>query len=733
MNPVQLALRVLRKDSRTRLSAVLTAVGVAVATALVLFMASIPNATDARQERSAWQHGGIGADGAVTIAGIDFFQGEKIVRLDVAGRPAPEPNAPPEFPAAGEVLLSPALAEHIAEHPEEQLGDRFPGEVIGELAPESLKFPEQLVAVVGHPEGVLSPDPDELGHVANNSADLLLPLLAGVGIVLLTVPSLVLVASASRLAAARRERRLAALRLAGATPKQVVAAVIAETALAAVVGTAVGAVLSLPLRHLGAQIPWSGGTWYVSDFTPPGTALAAVMIGIPLLVVVAAGLGLRRVVRAPVSAAMEHRRARPSAWRLLSLVAVGALFAFSLAQANGGGGFGMLLAALAAIVLSASIVGPWVTGMLGRTLTRAWQRPALLLAGRRLRSDPQAAYRSVSGVVLAAFVGSMALTLLPGFETLSGGGRSYANSALYVEVSSEEADEHLRRLTEGLSASGTEAITAKSQRVVLTTPNGATASGLVMDCASAAEITRLRIDDCGGPPAVRLDGSAMPNSTELALMSEEEGGSDVPLTPGEVRPLGDQGDDISVSALIDPALVPAAGAPAETELVIETPTAADREQARTVISQVMPGVVADSRDLTLNEQQTMLGDLRRVTTVGLSLIALLTGASAAITAASSVFDRRKTFAALIAAGTPVRLLGRALRTEAALPALVATVGAGAGGVAVAFGLLSLFGAGSVFTPWAFAPAVLGVAVALLASAVSGPMLRKVSAEGLSEE
>jgi FtsX-like permease family protein len=164
-------------------------------------------------------------------------------------------------------------------------------------------------------------------------------------------------------------------------------------------------------------------------------------------------------------------------------------------------------------------------------------------------------------------------------------------------------------------------------------------------------------------------------------------------------------------------------------------TDADREKVRTALALALPGDSFNSRELRLEEQQTTLGDLKRVTAIGLSLAALLAGSSAAITAASSVVDRRRTFGALIAAGTPVRMLGRALRTEAALPALVATLGAGAGGIAIGVALLGLFSenAAVVIDGWIFAPVVLGVAVAVLASASSGPMLRRISNEPISDE
>lgn len=741
MNPVQLALRVLRVDSRSRLSTVLTAAGVAVATSLILFLATLPNATQARLDRSAWQRDAADASGAITLASRDFFQNETIVRLDVSGDPVPIAGAP-RFPGAGEVLLSPQLAELAEQHPRTELADRFPGEVIGVLDETSLKFPEQLVAIVGHPPGTLdAAKVATLGSVAVGTNDVLLELLSGVGIVLLAIPSLVLVASTARLTAARRERRLAALRLAGATPAQVVGAVTAETTIAAVSGTVVGLLLSWPLRYLGAQIPWGGGTWLPSDFTPSATNVVVVAVVIPLLVVLAAVLGLRRVVQAPVGAAMNQSRKAPRAWRLLALVVVAVFFAFGLAVAKETGGLTLLLASLAAVLLSASIVGPWLTGALGKLFATMWRRPAMLLAGRRLRSDPKAAYRSVSGIVLAVFVGSMALTLLPSFETFAGGGRSFKDSVLYLDVPTAQAADRQKRITDELARGGTNATVAKASRVTLETPGGSTYSGLVISCPDAAAVTRMAVGLCAGPPAIRVDPATQLPTSGLQVQPDQTAGVDAEPPkfglPADVltRPLGGQDPELSNSVLIDPALVPELANVGESTLVVNPATDADREKVRTALALALPGDSFNSRELRLEEQQTTLGDLKRVTAIGLSLAALLAGSSAAITAASSVVDRRRTFGALIAAGTPVRMLGRALRTEAALPALVATLGAGAGGIAIGVALLGLFSenAAVVIDGWIFAPVVLGVAVAVLASASSGPMLRRISNEPISDE
>jgi hypothetical protein len=249
-------------------------------------------------------------------------------------------------------------------------------------------------------------------------------LLSWVGIIVLLVPSLVLVASSARLTAARRERRLAAIRLAGATPGQVTNMVAAETTLSAGIGAVLGLLISPALHGLASFVPWAGGTWLASDFALPVGLTVFIVLAIPVLVVLAGILGLRRVLKNPLFATGGHTKKPLHWWRLLALPAAGAFFLVAVTTAKDYGGIGLVMAGLFFLVGSAAIVGPWVTSAVGGTFVRIWRRPSALLAGRRLRDDPKGAYRASAGIVLAVFAGSMALTLLPTFETMAGGGRS---------------------------------------------------------------------------------------------------------------------------------------------------------------------------------------------------------------------------------------------------------------------------------------------------------------------
>ena len=123
---------------------------------------------------------------------------------------------------------------------------------------------------------------------------------------------------------------------------------------------------------------------------------------------------------------------------------------------------------------------------------------------------------------------------------------------------------------------------------------------------------------------------------------------------------------------------------------------------------------------------------------GLSIAAVLGGIGAAVAAAGSVIDRRRTFGALIAAGTPIRVLGHALRREVVLPVFAVTIAACGSGIAVGIGLLTLarglVGRGEMpITPWVLAPVAVGLVVALVAALACGPVLRGISPRDYAAE
>jgi hypothetical protein len=750
VNSLQIALRVLKVDRRTRTSAILTAIGVAVATGLVLLLATLPFATQNREQRALWQGEQFYSRGSDAPAKIlfnsskDYFDGKQIVRVDVAltggATPGsiPLPAGVPQLPGPGETVVSPALGRLLQGHPADQLGDRF-GKPVGALGEDGLRFPEQLVALVGHTPDAMPENAYPIAGFPGGKAspDPLLMLLSWVGIIVLLVPSLVLVASSARLTAARRERRLAAIRLAGATPGQVTNMVAAETTLSAGIGALLGLLLSPALHGLASFVPWAGGTWLASDFALPVGLTVFIVVAIPVLVVLAGILGLRRVLKNPLFATGGHTKKPLHWWRLLALPAAGLFFLVAVTTAKESGGITMVMAGLFLLVGSAAIVGPWVTSAVGGTFVRIWRRPSSLLAGRRLRDDPKSAYRASAGIVLAVFAGSMALTLLPTFESMAGGGRSFQDSVLYVDTDAQHAGTIVGQANASLQKYGQQQKAVAVGEIYLAKGDGRDRSlqrGLVMSCADAVKLTRFGITPemcAAGGPAIYGDSAL--DLAQYKLTGDYDAPGAAPKSGTRVEAVHFPDSDLSGSLVIDPAAVPEGVTPKYVTVVAPT-TDANREVVRTALAGPAAGAEIGSRDQYLFNQQTELGDLRRVTVIGLVAAGILAGCSAAVATAGSVMDRRRTFGALMAAGTPVRVLARALRMEAALPALVATIGAGIVGVLVGVGLYSMVDPGGiVLSPWLLAPVVLGVGVALLGASVCTPALKRVQAEPLAEE
>ncbi|WP_410576285.1 FtsX-like permease family protein [Amycolatopsis sp. lyj-108] len=749
MNSFQLAMRVLRVDRRTRTSAILTAVGVAVATSLVILLASLPGATQARAQRAIWQdiHSYYSesdqpqrAAPLLMAANKDYSGDREITRVDIAQTgTSPMLSLPPgipRLPAPGEAIVSPALGKLIQSTPQAQLGDRF-GKLVDSLGPDSLLYPEQLVAVVGHtPESMPTSAMAADGFpVKEAKPDPLLALLAWVGVIVLLVPSLVLVASSARLTAARRELRMAALRLAGATPGQVTKIVAAETALSASVGALLGILVAPALQGLSTFVPWGGGTWLASDFSLSIGSTIAIAVAIPLLVVFAGVLGIRRVLKTPLFAASAHARKPLHWWRLLAVPVAGAFFLFAVSQDEAS--MMMVMLGLFLLVGSAAIVGPWVTSAVGGTFVRIWRKPASLLAGRRLRDDPKSAYRATAGVVLAVFTGSMALTLLPSFESMAGGGRTFKDNVLYAESDAAHAGQTVEQTNASLARNGiTDKAIAVGQVYLATGETGTRSQSLnrafVMTCEDATKLLRVNIGgSCAQGPAIYSTHKIDPAAYRVTSEYDKAGTALDPKVPVQLYPNGDE--DTSSTIVIDPALLPAGVEPKYVDVVVPT-TPANAEVVRTALVGAAPGQEVGSRGLHLIGQQQELGDLRRVTVIGLIAAGVLAGCSAAVATAGSVMDRRRTFGALIAAGTPVRVLARALRMEAALPAMVATIGAGVVGIGVGMGLYSMVEKDAVvLSPWLLAPVVLGIGVALLGASVSTPALKRVQSEPLADE
>lgn len=158
------ALLCLRGGWRQRTVLVLTVAGVLGATALDLLALSVSPALGARGDRAAWRTPtpAAGPATAVQQRRDDVVRGDTIdvvVLAPTGAGTVPTPPGLDRAPGPGEVAVSPALAALLRTLPDDVLGDRYPDTVVGTIGPAGLAHADDLVAVVGAADGVLTIDP----------------------------------------------------------------------------------------------------------------------------------------------------------------------------------------------------------------------------------------------------------------------------------------------------------------------------------------------------------------------------------------------------------------------------------------------------------------------------------------------------------------------------------------------------------------------------------------------
>ena len=236
----------------------------------------------------------------------------------------------------------------------------------------------------------------------------------------LLLPVLIFIGTATRLSAARREQRFAAMRLVGATPRQISLIAAVESAVAAAVGVAIGFGLFFVLRMPLAAIPFTGQPFFPAELSLSLPDILAVAVGVPVASAVVARLALRRVNISPLGVTRRVTPAPPRAWRLLPLLAGLADLGFFAVHGEPASNSGQVLVfttGFALIMIGLVIAGPWLTMTGARVLARRASRPGTLIAARRLADDPRAAFRAVSGLVLALFIFTVAATLIATQDT----------------------------------------------------------------------------------------------------------------------------------------------------------------------------------------------------------------------------------------------------------------------------------------------------------------------------
>lgn len=214
--------------------------------------------------------------------------------------------------------------------------------------------------------------------------------------------------AAVRLAIARRDDRLAALRLAGATRAQVTAMAVLDAVAQALVGVVVGAMLALAVTPGIAQIEFQGLPFTVAELLPPAWVWLAAAGSVVLIALAAALASLQRVHVTPLGVAQRAGAKRLSLWRIAGFGAAVAAYIAVVVLDLVPVEMSVSIAFISVLVLAYSLIGPLVIQGVAWLVAKGAQRPATLLAARRVVNDPRGAFNVVGAMAIAVMAGGFA-------------------------------------------------------------------------------------------------------------------------------------------------------------------------------------------------------------------------------------------------------------------------------------------------------------------------------------
>jgi hypothetical protein len=752
------------REAIIRFLVLAAAVGLGVG--LLLTAVAATNAVTAWNNSHAWLWTGTVSVPAGPAAGIaplwwhpsgDTFDGQTINRFDVAatGASSPVPPGIAHDPGPGQYYASPALAALLRSTPADQLAGRYPGRLAGVIGDAGLPSPDSLVIIIGHTPAQLAHTQDSVqvtsiaaavpgnigGHVNPKGLDYIPPdpgggqsavdLILSVVALAILAPVLIFIATATRLSAARREQRFAAMRLVGATRRQVSWLAATESTVAGVAGVAAGFGIFLLLRIPVAGIPFIGQPFFPAELTLSPPDILAVAIGVPVAAAVAARLALRRVRISPLGVARRATPPPPRAWRILPLLAGFAELGFFTVHGKPASPSGQDLAfvpGFALIIVGLVLAGPWLTMAAARVMARRTSRPGTLIAARRLADDPRAAFRAVSGLVLALFITTVTVV---GITTWNDQQRNVRISAAETKVltdqlAGQQASPGLAAPAAPLAAElsgihGVQGVVVVRADPGLTIPaafhnlganpgsTGPVSAGVV-SCAQLATVPALGRCPAGATAAAfPADGFAGP------LYGVDASGITWPAANVRATRL----DSLAVDAIN----------------VATNGTVPAVEQARTVLENahaypaayLVDGAPSTIGELIAQSNPTNSGYQQLANTV--ILVSLpIAGCTLAAGIAAGLADRKRPFSLLRLTGARLATLRRVVALESAVPLLaVAAVAIGTGfGVAAMYASLemqhSMVAPGTAY----YLITAGGIVVSLGIIAATFPLLKRIT-------
>ena len=674
----------------------------------------------------------------------DVFDGQVIYRVDIAvtGPTSAVPPGIPRDPEPGQYYASPVLAALLKTTPASELGDRYPGHMAGTIGDAALPSPDSLVIIVGDTAAQLAQAPGVLRATSISTTppsgcsgdscvlglgidarglDLVLPVVA----LAMLVPVLVFIATATRLSAARREQRFAAMRLTGAVPRQISVIAAVESTVAAVGGMAAGFGIFFGLRGPLAAIPFTGQPFFADDLSPRLPGILIVAIGVPAAAAVAARLALHRVHISPLGVSRRVTPEPPGAWQVLPLLAGLAELGFWVVRGvpkTIPGQVQALLPGFALVMAGLVLAGPWLTMAGAQIMILRTSRAPTLIAARRLADNPRAAFRAVSGLVLALFITTVAAAIISTQDAKDG----------TTQIGGATASDILVDINQGSFSRGA----------------GYEVHPALGSAPPAALLARLRgIHGAGAALVLYADpGLTLPGSGEINHHQERDQAGLVSCAQlAKIPALGRCPVGTAVAAVdtntgdrdLATATWPAAHAsPQRLDrlgalgiFVATNGSTQAVEQARTLLETAYPDTSGPATFAEASIHSSWRDVMYRQLADVIILISLpIAGCTLAASIAAGLADRKRPFSMMRLAGAPLGGLRRVIALESAVPLLaVAVVAIGTG-----FGVSAMYATMQLTHPLVapdteyYLLTAAGIVVSLAIIAATFPLLARIT-------
>jgi hypothetical protein len=627
--------------------------------------------------------------------GDDIFRGQTIERLEIAplGPGAPVPPGVSRLPTAGQYFASPALAALIRSVPRDQLAGRFAGTLAGTIGQRALTGPGELVIYVGEPTGRLAqlPGTVRVDSIATAAArQTWSPYFRdafAVGAIALLFPILILIGTATRLAAARREERFAALRLVGATARQISLIAAVDAAISGLLGAAIGIALFTAIRPALASSAVTSAHYFAGDVTPTLAGYGLVLAAVPAAAAMVAMLSLRRVRISPLGVARKVTPRAPSPWRLVPLGLGLILFAVGMALSGsksiGAAAYPGLLLVMTGLITG----GPWLTAWAARVAPRLLPGAAPMLAGRRLADNPRAAFRSIRGLVLAVFLGTVLAGLLPAANaTTATPSASSLSNVLMAQFLEAPVCGDSVNCTGNLPGDEGSIRSASVRRIVAEGLPPQVGAVLVRELhafrgASVYPVYSMPQDaDPHGPPGTYNGIVSCAIVRKLAVLGSCPAGAEA-VQANTWNLYGDNPSDTTAPIFGpgNPAVAAGFSRLYLQSVLIRVDSSATLERIRTFLATHTPLSASGSAPRTFGEAvqaRVTVGDtVQRLIDVAVDLTLLVAGCSLAVAVGGGLLERKRAFTLMRVSGTPKATLYRVVLLEAAFPLIAATVAA----------------------------------------------------------